>query len=135
VAVGSSKTISWSINWALDLVADESFVETSRAFSGGIEPFEYEFTNLNCRDAGFHCVYDPTFAPTEQGKKSETFLSFLTISTRLYLGPKNYVDSDFDYNLMVTGNGISAVPLPAGLPLLLAGLGALGFAGRRKRRS
>lgn len=31
--------------------------------------------------------------------------------------------------------GVAAVPVPAGLPLLAAGLGALGFAGWRKKRS
>jgi hypothetical protein len=30
-------------------------------------------------------------------------------------------------------NDVAAVPLPAGLPLLMVGLGALGLAGRRSR--
>jgi hypothetical protein len=41
---------------------------------------------------------------------------------------------DFGYDSGAIDNlEISAVPLPAGLPLLLAGLGALGIAGRRRR--
>ncbi len=37
------------------------------------------------------------------------------------------------YNL--TSYSISAIPLPAALPLLLAGLGGLGFIGRRKKKA
>ena len=45
-----------------------------------------------------------------------------------YIGARNMVE----YVLSDTGD-VSAVPLPAGLPLMLAGLGALGIASRRRK--
>lgn len=41
---------------------------------------------------------------------------------------------DGNANVTAAALEIAAVPLPAGLPLLLAGMGALGFAARRKKR-
>lgn len=46
------------------------------------------------------------------------------------VGPITSVPAGRDLLASVT---ISAVPLPAGMPLILAGLGALGFAGRRRK--
>jgi opacity protein-like surface antigen len=42
---------------------------------------------------------------------------------------------DQDVNVTAAALHVAPVPLPASLPLLVAGLGALGFAARRKRKS
>lgn len=42
---------------------------------------------------------------------------------------------DIDTNVTAAGLIVAAVPVPASFPLLLAGIGALGFAARRKRRN
>ncbi|WP_120500295.1 VPLPA-CTERM sorting domain-containing protein [Roseovarius sp. EL26] len=47
-----------------------------------------------------------------------------------------FVDDPADgAGLVLKGETIGAVPLPAGLPLMLAGLGALGIASRRRRNN
>lgn len=42
---------------------------------------------------------------------------------------------DDSFNVTAAGLKVAPVPVPAAFPLLLAGLGALGFAARRKKRS
>ena len=53
-----------------------------------------------------------------------------------YFGVSDHIASGFDntggVSLRVSGNAISAVPLPATLPMLLAGIAGLGFWRRKK---
>jgi PEP-CTERM motif len=59
-------------------------------------------------------------------------LSFMANAVRFTAGG---TDDDGTINVTAAGLRITAVPVPASFPLLLAGLGALGFAARRKRRN
>ena len=84
---------------------------------------------------GGNKVQSGTFAPVENlaslfGEEAFGTWSIL-IGDDASSDPKR-LDS---YSLTVNGGGVAAVPLPAALPLLLIGLGGLGFAGRRRRAS
>lgn len=46
----------------------------------------------------------------------------------------NFPGTFADYQITFTGIDVAPVPLPAALPLMLAGMGALGFVGRRRSR-
>lgn len=43
------------------------------------------------------------------------------------------LDSDIQNFVSIQDNNLAPIPVPAGLPLVLSGLGALGFLGRKKR--
>lgn len=61
----------------------------------------------------------------------QTFASLgLAVGTYVWSWGEGQNADSFTLNV-----GVAAVPVPAGLPLLAAGLGALGFAGWRKKRS
>ena len=66
-------------------------------------------------------------------KTSLKGVSRFAFSTKALLGLNGGYVGDISFDL--GGTGPSPVPLPAALPLMLAGLGAIGFAGKRKRRT
>lgn len=59
-------------------------------------------------------------------------LANLNLSFAILLGAEFEGDS---FTLRVTANEVNPIPLPAAAPLLIAGLGALGFAARRRRKA
>jgi len=58
---------------------------------------------------------------------------FYTVVVTNFASGADDGDGVFPYSL--TATGVSAIPLPAGLPLLAAALGGLGWMARRKRRN
>ena len=60
-------------------------------------------------------------------------LSIDTTAVRFKAGGTGTFD-DGNANVTAAGLKVASVPIPASFPLLLAGLGALGFAARRKQR-
>ena len=59
-------------------------------------------------------------------------LANLNLNFAILLGDNFTGDS---FTLRVTANDVNPIPLPAAAPLLIAGLGALGFAARRRRKA
>lgn len=59
-------------------------------------------------------------------------LANLNLNFAILLGDNFTGDS---FTLRVTANDVAPVPLPAAAPLLIAGLGALGFVARRRRKA
>lgn len=51
------------------------------------------------------------------------------------VGPITYGMADREIEWAISSLSVTAVPVPASVPLLVAGLGALGLVGRRRRRS
>lgn len=94
--------------------------------------------SLNAGDAGFLDFADDENSPNIPGPFGDPFSSFALPSTGQYTvivtnfasGADNG-DGVFPYSL--TATGVSAIPLPAALPLLLVAIGGLGLVGRRKR--
>jgi hypothetical protein len=61
-----------------------------------------------------------------------TFIAASNFSSAIYLNASGSDDTD-NGGLILDNVSLSVVPVPAALPLLAAGLGVLGFAGRRRR--
>jgi hypothetical protein len=67
------------------------------------------------------------------GLAYEDDLSLFTTKVRITAGGIRPFD-DGNANVTLAGLMVSSIPVPAALPLLLGALGALGWAGRRKKR-
>jgi len=81
----------------------------------------------NCGVNSLTCVVDVSFAPTTIGSVSD-----LLVATVVEV-PGGVTDDTF----LISGTGVAPVsntPLPAILPLIATGLGALGLLGWRKKR-
>lgn len=83
---------------------------------------------------------DPLFAVNEGNGRFDTVglafmngLSLFTDRVRFGATGRGTAD-DGTFNVTAAGLEVSAVPVPAALPLLLVGMGALGVASRRKKR-
>jgi hypothetical protein len=83
-------------------------------------------------------VAEPLFVKNEDGTNFDTVgLAFLT-GLSLFADTVRFraggIGTSDDGSFNVTAAGLEVVPVPAALPLLLAGMGALGVASRRKKR-
>ena len=63
-----------------------------------------------------------------------TFTPYTTAAYQLILGFNDGLAVDGDYDDMVIGLSVSAVPEPEAYALMLAGIGAVGFIARRRRK-
>ncbi len=137
---------------SIDLLADPDFMST------GV--FSYGITGLNVYDAGTE-VNDPTFGAafvqnnnigegaeengTVQQAGTDDLAAFLgvtlapppnpTADLGPLVGPIDFLGVQSEPFITVTIREVAPVPLPAGMPLLLAGLGAFGIAAKRKRKA
>lgn len=128
VEVGQSSTIQLTLTFSYENLQS---LETMGTTSKGA----FTATELPCSDltsgVDEFCRWDFTFAPTALGDFSEGFFNALTIRENL----ANSGTRVIFYDIRVSGSGIAAtaVPLPAGLPLLAAGLGAFALMRRKQR--
>ena len=135
-----------------------SFVGTEVPYS--VQTFQvnssgsYNFLSLQTGFDGFLFLYSPTFSSTNPlagfvianddfpDIGISGFTSVLTAGVSYFLVMTGFANGDAgSFINAITGNGTislddeSDVPLPAALPLFAAGLGAMGYLGRRKKRA
>lgn len=137
-------SVTMSSTFADNLGADNTLVASGFTLSGtgGGSPNPFDITIVF--DTAF--IYDPTagallmdvFVPsakaTEQFDATSAFLG----TSREYGDVRDTVGSgsgNFGLIAAFDADAISAVPLPATLPLLIAGFGGLGLLARRKRNA
>lgn len=123
---------SWVID--IDLAHPTAVVDSGWSSAGGTFPFfkpELTFTNVSGQTpqpvAGADTVFPFSLSVRDTGSNPSAFafdFSYYTFS----------LSSDQLASAPSEPTVPSAVPLPAGLPLLFGGLGVLGFVARRKRK-
>lgn len=146
---GIAFDISWDFGypWAIEWGSGIGFGDPDPPFYGEASCFNPK--------GGFFCDGgSATFTPTAPGKID----GFLTVDIGGYLSncagdPKGPIDEEgtgpiyclfsgelaleeygtASLTIPITGIGVTAVPIPAALPLLASGLGVLGVAGWRRR--
>lgn len=120
VVIGTQKTILWEFSWSLDPGETTSWTALTDSYNRG--EFRYQTTDHSCMNAGGICIFEFTYGPKDLGQD--------TLRRQII----NMTNGQ-DYWIEMQGIGVAApVPLPATAALLLAGLGGLGIAARRKRR-
>ena len=127
VLIGDTATISYSASWYYS--SGESggsavaLVSTSNIFG-----FMIANTSNACESGpNIDCTWDLTFTPYFEGPSSFHLKGGLITFT-------SDAGSGALLGISLFGNGISATPLPAALPLFATGLGAMGLLGWRRKR-
>jgi hypothetical protein len=88
----------------------------------------FSFTDMTTGNATSSFAILGSFAGT-------TFTPFTTAAYQLVLGFNDGLAVDGDFDDMVIGLSVSAVPEPETYALMLAGIGAVGFIARRRRKT
>lgn len=136
-----ANTISGTTSGGGTQILDFDFFNTALPANAFLDSINVVVTDNLAGNGAF-----PTeFAWNIDGVKDQLFLTGLganTIDFGVALTMLNFVgfnglplDMVVDYTVTINLSQVSDVPLPAALPLFLMGLGATGFAARRKKRA
>ena len=112
---------------------DDSCIPGSPAFCEVAGSFDNSLLEGIFLSVGSYIIavgdYELTESEARSGLNDSTEFSALTGDVGIFVTSARYTDG----GVASDPNATSAIPLPAGLPLLVGGLGALGIAARRRR--
>lgn len=137
-AIGATNQLAWGEDDDLGIDGFGDGPTITFSFFADITAFAFDYSDSDSTDSYSVTIGgEPEFPITGPGSTFQTFVGFISDTAFSEIVFRQTATGGFTEAFSVDNirtNGISsAVPLPAGLPLLLAGVGAIGFLGRARK--
>jgi hypothetical protein len=136
-AVGGN--VIWDYTQVVPTIGGSATLESSEGENTNLLSFTFGVDGFSSGDDFSLSILDPDFSP---GAATVPLVDLIGVTvSATFADASSFIGSFIDNpnsdgdSLIVSGETIGAVPLPAGLSLMLAGLGAFGIASRRRKAS